>query len=341
MGKLTAPSYKHVITMPSVSRRALLAGSMGCAGHLLGSLAAAPAAVRRRFATAQKGEVVTREPFGRLEGLAEGVWALVSTPLEARTTLSNGGIIAGSDGVLIVEGFASVEGAQWMAARALELTGQRPTHVALTHYHGDHSGGLAGYRNDSDLPLVFHTPTTRELLRASLPGRETGGAESPLATLSEAALIADASDPVEVDLGGRMVRILARAGHTPSDLAVRLDDPRVVFCGDLVWNGMFPNYMDAIPTRLWTACTELLTDERAIYVPGHGSLADHGETRIFLDVIEHVGEAAQRAFERGLSAAEGAADYQVPESLGEWFMFSPRYYEVAFTAWYRERQGAR
>ncbi len=318
---------------------------MGCAGHLLGSLAAAPAVVRHRFATAQRGEVVTREPFGRLEKLADGVWALVSTPLEARTTLSNGGIVAGTDGVLVVEGFASVEGAQWMAARALEFTGRRPTHVVLTHYHGDHSAGLAGYRNDADLPLVFHTSTTRELLQASLPGRETGGAESPLATLSEAALIADAAEAVEVDLGGRVVHISGRAGHTPSDLTVRVDDPHVVFCGDLVWNGMFPNYVDAIPTRLWTACNELLTDERAIYVPGHGSLADYAETRTFLDVIENVGEAAQRAFERGLSAAQGAADYQLPESLGEWFMFSPQYYEVAFTAWHRElsreREGAR
>lgn len=333
------------MAMPSVSRRSLLVGSMGCAFHLLGSLAAAPAAARNRFAAAQKGEVVAQEPFGRLERLAEGVWALVSTPLEAQTTLSNGGIVAGTEGVLLIEGFLSVEGAQWMAAQALALTGRRPTHVVLTHYHADHSAGLAGYRNDGDLPLVFHTPTTRQLLDASLQQRDTGGAESPLTTLADEAMIADAGTPVLLDLGGRVVSIGAHVGHTPSDLTVRVDDPHVVFCGDLVWNGMFPNYVDAIPTRLWTACNELLADEHAIYVPGHGALADHAETRTFLDVIENVGEAAQRAFERGLSAAQGAADYQVPESLGEWFMFSPRYYEVAFAAWHRElsseREGVR
>ena len=141
-----------MIAMPSVSRRSFLSGSTGCAAHLVSSLAAAPAEARHRFARPQKGEIVAREPFGRIEKLADGIWALVSTPLEARTTLSNGGIVAGSDGVLVIEGFASVEGAQWMAARALELTGQRPTHVVLTHYHGDHSAGLAGYRNDGDLP---------------------------------------------------------------------------------------------------------------------------------------------------------------------------------------------
>jgi len=321
------------------SRRSFVAGAAGCAAHLFSALAVAPAFARRRFAAVQKGEVVVTEPFGRLEKLGEGVWGLVSTPLEARTTLSNGGIVAGSDGVLVIEGFASVEGAQWMAAMSVELTGRRPSHVVLTHYHGDHSSGLAGYRSDESLPLVFHTAKTRELLEESLRERDTGGAESPVATLAAEALIAEASGSIEVDLGNRAVRIAARLGHTPSDLTVEVDDPRVVFCGDLVWNDMFPNYMDAIPTRLASACNELLADRDAIYVPGHGALADHGEMRRFLAVIEDVGEAARDAFERGVPVADGAAEYQVPVSLGEWFMFSPRYYEVAFNAWYRELSG--
>jgi len=320
----------------SYSRRSLFTGTVGCAGHLVASLGAAPAASRRAFAAAQKGTVVVEQPFARLERLADGVWALISTPLEGRETISNGGIVAGREGVLLIEGFASVEGAQWMAAQALRLTGRRPTHVVLTHYHGDHSGGLAGYRNDAELPLVYHTPTTRGLLEESLSGGDSGGAESPVDTLAAAALLADEGSPTRVDLGGRVVTISARRGHTPSDLSVRVEDPRVVFCGDLVWTGMFPNYVDAIPGELRAACGELLADENAIYVPGHGALADFDETRVFLQLIDHVGEAARAARQRGLSAAEGAAEYAVPESLGEWFMFSPRYYEVAFSAWYKE-----
>ena len=42
----------------SCSRRALLTGSVGCAGYLLTSLAAAPASARARFAGAQYGAVV-------------------------------------------------------------------------------------------------------------------------------------------------------------------------------------------------------------------------------------------------------------------------------------------
>ena len=317
------------------SRRSVIAGSAGCAAHLLSTLAAAPASARHRFAARQKGEVITTEPFGRLERLGEGIWALVSTPLEARQTLSNGRIIAGTEGVMVIEGFASVEGAQWLAARAYELTGRRPTHVVLTHYHGDHSTGLAGYRDDSFVPIVLHTPTTRRLLRESLSGRDSE-AVSPFDVLADEATVADDTAPIAVDLGGRVVEVSSRVGHTPSDLTVRVDDPRVVFCGDLVWNEMFPNYVDAVPTRLWTACNSLLADRGAIYVPGHGSLADYDEMRVFLALLESVGEAAKAAHERGVPVADAAASYQVPAGLGEWFMFSPRYYEVAFTAWYRE-----
>ncbi len=324
---------------PRCSRRSVIAGSVGCAAHLFSSLAAAPASARRRFALRQKGEVVTTEPFARLERLGEGIWALVSTPLEGRETISNGGIIAGTDGVMVIEGFASVEGAQWLAAQAYELTGRRPTHVVLTHYHGDHSGGLAGYRDDNFVPRVLHTPTTRRLLQESLSAGDSE-AVSPFDVLADEASVGDDTAPIEVDLGGRTVEVSARVGHTPSDLTVKVNDPRVIFCGDLVWNGMFPNYVDAIPTRLWTACNNLLGDRGAIYVPGHGSLGDYDELRAFLDVIESVGEAATAAHERGIPVAKAAGSYQVPADLGEWFMFSPRYYEVAFTAWYRELSGA-
>ncbi len=36
----------------------------------------------------------------------------------------------------------------------------------------------------------------------------------------------------------------------PSDVSIEVDDPSLVFCGNLVWNGMFPNYVDAAPSAL-------------------------------------------------------------------------------------------
>ena len=79
-----------------IPRRRFLQQTTSCAAHLAIVAAISPAAVRALWAAERAGAVVAQEPFGRLERIADGVWALVSTPLSGdRTTLANGGLIAG------------------------------------------------------------------------------------------------------------------------------------------------------------------------------------------------------------------------------------------------------
>jgi glyoxylase-like metal-dependent hydrolase (beta-lactamase superfamily II) len=242
--------------------------------------------------------------------------------------VSNGGIIAGRDGVLVVEGFYSDEGSAWLAAQVRELTGREPSHVVVTHYHADHTRGLAGLsdgRPDDVAPLrMLTTPKTRELL-----------VEKQEPVIPEAD-IADTGEGKSIDLGGMRVRVVPRLGHTPSDVTVELEEPRVVFCGDLVWNGMFPNYVDAIPSHLTEHCEAILGRQGTTYVPGHGDLGDAASLDPYLGVIRDIEKSARRAVEKGTPAAEAAAEYEVPESLGEWMTFSPDYFERAFGAWERE-----
>jgi glyoxylase-like metal-dependent hydrolase (beta-lactamase superfamily II) len=142
-----------------------------------------------------------------------------------------------------------------------------------------------------------------------------------------------------IDVGGRTVRIVPREGHTPSDVSVELDEPSIVWCGDLVWNRMFPNYRDAIPSRLSQSVRALSRSSDTVYVPGHGPLADAADLDRYTQVIDRVEVAARRAFEQGVPAAATAQEFNLPSSLGEWMMFSPRYYEVALSAWERELKG--
>jgi glyoxylase-like metal-dependent hydrolase (beta-lactamase superfamily II) len=280
------------------------------------------------------------EPWGRLEPVGDRVWAMVSTPLvdhpAARRTLCNGGIVAGREGVLVVEAFASPEGAAWLSDEALRLTGMRPTHVVLTHYHGDHVSGAAGYLLAGSRPEIMATRTTRRLIaeqEAGLPGDRPRA--RPL-LLPDRLLAGD--EPTELDLGDRSVRIVPRRGHTPSDLVIAVDG--ISFPGDLVWNGMFPNYMDAIPGELSAHVRALRNEPVARWVSGHGEVAGGADLDRYIDLLDHVEAAARRALETGRPLAEAAADYTVPASLGEWHMFSPRYPEVAFRAWQRELASA-
>ena len=85
------------------------------------------------WATQDRFPVVASEPWGRLERIAPGVWGLVSTPLEDRTTLCNGGIISGRERGSDCRGVCFNDGARWMTEQARRLTGRRPTHTVITH----------------------------------------------------------------------------------------------------------------------------------------------------------------------------------------------------------------
>jgi glyoxylase-like metal-dependent hydrolase (beta-lactamase superfamily II) len=318
------------------TRRAFLAAAGSCAAHVALALAAGTPAARRLFAAVPRGPIVALEPWGRIERLAEGAWALVSTPLaggdQAMRTFSNGGIVAGRDGVLVVEGLASEEGAAWLSGKALELTGRVPDWVVLTHVHGDHSAGLPGY--EAARPLYVSTAATREDLARRAAAR---GETSPSADLLEGERVRlVGAGETTLDLGGRRVRIVPRSGHTQSDVVVVVDDPRLVWCGDLVWNGLFPNYVDATPSDLSRHVRALLAEPAERWVPGHGDLADRAAVAAYLALLDDVEAAARRAFEAGTPAADAALSYHPPAALGEWVLFSPRYYEVALAAWARE-----
>jgi glyoxylase-like metal-dependent hydrolase (beta-lactamase superfamily II) len=313
-----------------MNRRSFVRSAAGCAAHLLWMSAAAGPAARRLFA-APRGRVVADELWGRLEEVGPRMWAMISTPLAgerggpAWRTICNGGIIAGQSDVLVIEAFASVDGARWLADEALRLTGRRPTIGVVTHFHSDHCGGLAGYRTDSWRVPVRATSKTRELLGTQ-------------PVLPEAALPETGGD-VTLDLGGRTVRVTSRTGHTASDVTLAVDDPRVVWCGDLVWNGMFPNYVHATPSLKAASVRALLRDGAARYVPGHGSLAEHPELERYLALLDDVEEKARAAVARGDGIEQAADAYTIPAALGEWVMFSPRYFRVAFEAWRRELAG--
>ncbi len=318
--------------MNDFSRREFLAKSSSCAAHIALASVAMPAALRAAWANAPLGRVVAREAFGSLEKVSDGIWALISTPLTGdRTTLSNGGIIAGRNGVLAVEGFNTPAGATWLATRARELTGRWPTHVALTHYHSDHANGVGGYERPDAKLVVRTTEVTRGLvLEKNLP------ADTARTDALKDVTYFSGSEATVVDLGGVTVRVVPRSGHTSSDVSLELDDRSVLFCGDLFWNAMFPNYVDAIPSQLSHSARALVRQKATTYVPGHGALGRQPEFDRYLAMIDEIETAAKRGHEKGQTAAELGANYALPASLGDWVLFNKVFFERAFTAWYRE-----
>lgn len=286
--------------------------------------------VTAQSASGPTHRVVVEQPWGRIERIVDGVWALVSTPLSggqnAMRTFCNGGIVAGKTGALIVEGFGSADGARWMTEQARQLTGRPPTHVVITHYHGDHSAGLVGYGLEPGSPVHVTTAETRGRLRSR--------GQTMIDTLASAQLVGN--EAVTLDLGGRRVVIASRAGHTASDLSVLVDDPAVLFAGDLLWNRHFPNYMDAIPSLLSREVRSMSRDPGMVRVPGHGAIFTGDDLTHYVGVLDAVEDAARKARAAGTSATDAAKTFKLSASLREWTMFGGNYFEVALRAWERD-----
>lgn len=322
---------------PTLTRRTFLKTTSACAAHMAFMATPFPAAARALWGSRSFRPVVAQEPFGRLEEVGGGLFAFISTPLSGDyTTVSNGGIIAGRSGVLVVEAFQTPEGARWMAEKARELTGRWPTHVLITHYHGDHSGGMEGFFRDGSQggegPGVLATSISRDMAVGRLPDDAPESLQRRWADI----VLVGMEEPAELDLGGRKIQLVPRKGHTPSDVTVEISDEGIAWCGDLVWNGMFPNYMDAIPSLLSRSVRALQADKRSLYVPGHGPLATRDDMTRYLAVIDGLEETARTARKEGWTAEEAGTRHQIPRSLGEWTLFNPAYFQRAVEAWMTE-----
>jgi glyoxylase-like metal-dependent hydrolase (beta-lactamase superfamily II) len=295
---------------------------------------------------------VAEEPFGRLEQLGEGLYALISTPLGGDyTTVSNGGIIVGSEGTLVVEAFQTADGAEWLARQTRRLTGHWPSHALVTHYHGDHTRGVEGY---ADLgvgpkgteegsvgdPGMRPPPTPKLLATASTRDRAAESlqedAPQSLRRLWADVVLLPSETGEDLDLGDRQVRFVPRHGHTSSDVCVEVPADGLVWCGDLVWNGMFPNYMDAVPSALSNAVRRLRTGGWTAWVPGHGPMADPGDMDRYVAVIDGIEETARWATRQGWTSEEAGERHTIPPNLGEWTLFNPSYFQRAIEAWMRE-----
>ncbi|MEU3934921.1 MBL fold metallo-hydrolase [Streptomyces sp. NPDC029044] len=206
------------------------------------------------------------------------------------------GLVAGEGAALLIDAGSSLAEGAKLAAQARALTGNRVTHLALTHPHFDHVFGAAALPDAQVFGAVgVDAVLTRVRDREEL--REDAVRQGLAASTAEEAaerLVAPGhlvSGEWTLDLGGGRQVLLANVGpgHTAHDLAVLVPgDPEVVFCGDLVEESGEPQAgPDAVPSH-WPAALDRLLGlggEDAVYVPGHGAVVDAAFVRAQRDAL--------------------------------------------------------
>jgi cyclase len=295
--------------------------------------------------------------FATIRKIGEGVYATISDPTKGLTTLCNGGFIFGKDGALLIEGFASPAGAAFQT-EALAMVSQAQVRAALdTHYHFDHSFGNA-YYGANGFPLWAHAKVTPLMVEryANLQGKAKSAMLDPLnkkveqaandsekqraeGNLRAATLLFQSVDrtvltlpnrpiqpaemPLKVDLGGLEAVIETYPGHTPGDIIVRVPTQKIVFTGDLLFNGSYPATFDAdMLAYRATAAKFAAFDKDTLFVPGHGQVCGQEGVALERAVFDDLAEHAQKMAKTGVSVEEAQKRYTVPEKFSKLGMFA-------------------
>ncbi|WP_114561122.1 MBL fold metallo-hydrolase, partial [Desertihabitans aurantiacus] len=167
--------------------------------------------------------------------VAERVWTAGVEP-DAVTI----GLVAGDDGLLVVDTGSTPAQGRALRASAERLTGLPVRAAVVTHAHSDHAFGLAAF---DDVDTFGHEGLADELAAGPALARaaELGVDRDDLRTPSRPFALA-----AGLDLGARWVELAhLGVGHTRCDVVVVVPDARVVFVGDLAESA--PSPVDGTP----------------------------------------------------------------------------------------------
>lgn len=248
-----------------------------------------------------------------LRPLGGGVYAAIDGP-QGRSG-SNAGFVIGDDGVAVIDSFFNPEAARALLGEIRRLTPLPIRYVVNTHYHIDHTGGDAVFR-EAGAVIIAHR-NVRGWIRTEnihlFGDRITPALKAQVEGLAQPDLVTDKD--LTLWLGARRVDVRMERGHTGGDLVVSIPDARVLFCGDLLWRRFAPNIIDGT-VPLWIATDKAfahLPDAAQMqFVPGHGDVANAQDVSDFAGYLTDLTALVRAEKGRGLKD-KALADAVMPK----------------------------
>ncbi|MDT8453411.1 MAG: MBL fold metallo-hydrolase [Gammaproteobacteria bacterium] len=200
--------------------------------------------------------------------------------------ISNAGFVVTDEGVVVFDALGTPSLAAALLERIRKITDQPVKYVVMSHYHADHIYGLQVFK---DLGAEVYAP------QGSLDYIHSEAAEDrlferqlslkPWVNENTRIVVPDTiiSGLKRFSLGGLdfTINYLGKA-HSEGDLAMLVEQDRVLFSGDIIFEGRVP-FVGNANTRHWLkTLTELETGGLAALVPGHGPASKNPASTISL-----------------------------------------------------------
>ncbi|WP_328324812.1 MBL fold metallo-hydrolase [Kribbella sp. NBC_00382] len=254
--------------------------------------------------------------------VSEGIYAYVQP--DGSWWINNAGFLVGRRGVISVDTCATESRTRDYQATIAKITEQPVRTIVNTHHHGDHTWGNALFTGAT---VVGHEHLRGQMEAFGPPAQlpplwtpvDWGNLELQLPTLTFADRVTVWNDDLACE-----VRYVGQPAHTTNDSIVWIPERKVLFTGDLLFNGGTPFVlMGSVAGSIDVLENVLKPLNAETIIPGHGEVSGPQLIDDVLGYLRFIQQTAQAAKAAGLTPLEAArntdlgqyADLLDPERL--------------------------
>ena len=268
-----------------------------------------------------------RNRTGTLRQLIPGYYVFSSTSF-------NSGVIATSDGVVVLDALSSEAIARQEREAIASVIKQPVRFLVSSTFHNNYTWGNVAYH---DVIKVGHENYRADLLAQM--ERDRVSPENQKARLPQVTY----RDRLTIHLGGKEIHILYLGrGHTRGDSIIFVPQDRIAYVSELFFSDQFLYINDGYGLSWLKTLDAIEALPADILVPGHGPIPqDPKETRQglhrFRQVLVDLRDAVQQEIARGATEDQAAAAIKLPQYEKMQGYTSQR--EVAVRRMYRDILG--
>jgi cyclase len=241
----------------------------------------------------------------QLKRLSETVYCILGGEKEANT-----GFVVGKNGIMVIDTTFSPYHATLVLKQIRSVTRKPIRYVFNTHHHSDHTFGnqvfsakvVACRKCRKIMENLLETEWSKESIQKWTD--ENPEWKEKLAHLKITLPDVIFDDKYEIDLGNLKVSLRHLGGHTKDSSTAYVPSSKVLFAGDLIFQGRYPYTKEATIQRWLSALKALQGMDFTILVPGHGFLCNKKEVDNFIGYFENLLENCKRFIQENLPLAE-------------------------------------
>ena len=240
----------------------------------------------------------------------DGIFAYIQP--DGSWWINNCGILANGGDTVIVD-TCSTERRTNLFLEVVQGLDSGPIRAVInTHHHGDHTHGNWLTKPAS---IIGHRRCREAILEAGLPHFE--GVFEPVdwGNIQIEPPMVTFDDHIDVHCGDIRAELhyIGTPAHTTNDIVVWLPDRKVLYTGDLVFNGGTPFMVMGSVTGSLAALDRLSKFDADVVVPGHGPVCDLTVIDQLRAYDNFILDLAQRSIAGEVSALEAARETDLGE----------------------------